>query len=140
MGKRHPEEEKRHIQELAQQGHTDESIAQQLGRSTNAIQNHRHRINIKTQTTQTIQYLKLEKQKLQHQTHQIERKLRQLQQRRNQIQQALQVEEIHFNQKLVTELNRLKYRKPELFTLTAEEQLSKLTAQLASSFIRWLIE
>ena len=54
MGKRYTEEEKRHIQELAQQGYTDESIAQQLGRSTNAIRNIRHRTNIKTRETKTI--------------------------------------------------------------------------------------
>ena len=54
MGKRYTEEEKRHIQELATQGHTDEAIAQQLVRSTNAIRNIRHRNHILTMETQTI--------------------------------------------------------------------------------------
>jgi transposase-like protein len=43
LGKRYTEEEKRLIQELVTQGHTDQSIPQQLGRSTNAIRNMRHR-------------------------------------------------------------------------------------------------
>ena len=65
MGKRYTEEEKRQIQELAAQGYTDEVIAQQLGRSTNAIRNHRHRTNIKTRETETIKQLKEKKHTLQ---------------------------------------------------------------------------
>ena len=140
MGKRYTEEEKRQIQELADQGHTDESIAERLGRSTNAIRNIRYRDNIKTRETQTIQQLKEKIQALQQQNQQIEYKLRQLEKRRTQTQQALQTEETKFNKKLVTELTRLKDSKPELFTITAEEQMQKLTAQLALSFIRWLME
>jgi len=140
LGKRYTEEEKRQIQELADQGHTDESIAERLGRSTNAIRNIRYRDNIKTRETQTIQQLKEKIQALQQQNQQIEYKLRQLEKRRTQTQQALQTEETKFNKKLVTELTRLKDSKPELFTITAEEQMQKLTAQLALSFIRWLME
>jgi hypothetical protein len=140
LGKRYTGEEKRLIQELAEQGYTDESIAQQLGRSTNAIRNIRNRNNIKTRETQTIQQLKEKKHTLQQQTQQKERILKQLEQRRNQIQEALQAEEAKFNQKLETELIRLKDRKPELCTITAEEQMNHLKAQLASSFIRWLFQ
>ena len=63
MGKRYTEEEKRQIQELAAQGYTDEVIAQQLGRSTNAIRNHRHRTNIKTRETETIKQMQRQIQK-----------------------------------------------------------------------------
>ena len=38
------------------------------------------------------------------------------------------------------ELRRLKSTKPELFKITEEEQMGKLTVQIATSFIRWLIE
>jgi hypothetical protein len=60
------------------------------------------------------------KQKLQRKTNQVEYELRNLEKLRNQIQQALQTEEIHFNNKLA-ELTKLKDRKPELFIITAEE-------------------
>ncbi|MFC1804057.1 helix-turn-helix domain-containing protein [Thermoproteota archaeon] len=139
MGKRYSEEEKRRIQELTQQGHTDESIAQQLGRSTNAIRNIRHRNNIKTRETRTIQQLNTEKQKLTQQTQELEHKLRQLEKRRDQLTQALQIEEKTFYKQIETTLIRLKDQKPELFTITEQEQISKLTAQLAGAVIRWLI-
>ena len=140
MGKRYTEEEKRQIQELTQQGHTDEAIAQKLNRSTNAVRNIRHRANIKTQTTETIQQLQDKRQTLKKQTQQLEQELKQLQTRRDQTHQALQVEEKQLMMKLETELNKLKETKPELFTITLEEQINKLTGQLATSFIRWLLE
>jgi predicted transcriptional regulator len=140
VGKHYTEQEKRRIQELAQQGYTDEAIAQQLGRSTNAIRNIRHRDNIKSSEIQSIHQLKETKQTLEQQTQQTEYELKKLEQRRNQIQRALQMEQTQLNQKLEIELTRLKDTKPELFTITAEEQLIKLTAQLGASILRWLFE
>ena len=140
MGKRYTEEEKRSIQELAKQGYTDEAIAQQLGRSTNAIRNIRHRHNIKSKEIKSINELRENKQTLQKQTKQLEKELKQLTKRRAQIYQALQVEETQFNKKIEKELTKLKDRKPELFTITFEEQMAKLTSQLAVSFVKWLIE
>ena len=167
MGKQYSEEEKRQIQDLAEQGHTDESIAQQLGRSTNAIRNirhrtniktkqnkniqqlnrstnairnYRHRSNIKTKETNSIQLLKQEKQKLTRQTQEIEKQIRQLETRRDQIKQATQMEEENFKTKLEAELVQLKNTKPELFEITGQEQLTKLTVQLGISLIRWVFE
>ena len=85
MGKRYTEEEKSHIQELADQGHTDESIAQQLGRSTNAVRNYRHRTNIKTKQTKTIQQLNQENHDLTRQTQEILKQLRQLEAKRDKV-------------------------------------------------------
>jgi len=76
LGKRYTEEEQRHTQELVEQGHTDESIAQQLGRSTNAIRNLRHRNSITTKETINIEQLKQEKQELNKQTQEIYKLLR----------------------------------------------------------------
>ena len=140
MGKRYTEQEKQLIQELANQGSIDESIAQQLGRSTNAIRNIRHRTNIKTKETTSIQQLKQEKQKLQQQTQETSKRLRQLETRRDQIKQALQAEEENFKTKLEAELVQLKNIKPELFEITDQEQLAKLTTQLGISLIRWVFE
>jgi transposase-like protein len=133
VGKRYTEEEKHRIQELAQQGYTDESIAQQLGRSTNAIRNIRHRNNIKIKETKTIRQLK-------QQTRELEQRLNQLNRNQSQIRIALQVEDQTFRNKIETELIKLKTQKPELFYITEHEQLSQITTQLATSFIRWLLE
>ena len=113
----------RRIQELADQGLTDESIAQQLGRSTNAIRNYRHRTNIKSKESITIQQLKQEKQKLTKQSQEIEKQIKQLETRAR-----------------AAELINLKNRRPELFEITGQEQLAKLTAQLGLSLIRWVFE
>jgi transposase len=83
LGKRCTEEEKRRIQELTQQGHTDQSIAQQLGRSTNAIRNIRHRTNIKTKETRTIKQFKHEKQELTRKTQELEQNVIELKNQRS---------------------------------------------------------
>lgn len=82
MGKRYTEEEKRRVQELANQGYTHEAIAKQLGRSTNAIRNHRHRNQIQTKTTQTIRKFTETKQTLIKQTRELEQKIAQLENKR----------------------------------------------------------
>lgn len=140
MGKHYTEEEKRQIQELAQQGYPYVSIAQQLGRSTNAIRNIIHRDNIKTQTTQTIQQLQEKKLTLQQQTQQIKQELMLLEKSRNQIQHALKIEENQFTENLEREIIRLRVKKPELFTITFQDQINKLTGELATSIIRWLLK
>ena len=133
MGKRYTEEEKQLIQELTNQGYTDESIAERLGRSTNAIRNLRHRTNIKTRETKTIQQLK-------QQVWELAQRRIQLEQRIGLLTKTHQIEEDKFRNRLESELIRLKDRKTELFHITGQEQLSKLTAQLGISIIRWLIE
>jgi hypothetical protein len=133
VGKRYTEEEKQLIRELATQGHTDQTIAQQVKRSTNAIRNYRHRTNIKTRETKTLQHLK-------QQTRELEQKRTNLEQRIGLLTKTLQIEENRFRNRLQTELIKLKDRKPELFYITGEEQFSKLKAQLVTSAIRWLIE
>ena len=140
MGKKYTEEEKRHIQELTRQGYTDEYIAQQINRSTNAIRNIRHRNGIKTRETKTIQQLKQDKQSLTQQTQKLDYKLRQLERQRDQLRKALQLDGSVFKNKLETELIILKDQRPELFQITGEEQLAKLTTQLGISVLRWLLE
>ncbi len=133
MGKRYTEQEKHRIQELAEQGHTDESIAQQLSRSTNAIRNYRHRTNIKVKESTSIQQLK-------QQTHELDQKKVKLEKRIRSLRKKRQIEEDEFQQRLENELIRLKDSNPELFQITAQEQISKLTVELGSSILRWLIE
>ena len=60
--------------------------------------------------------------------------------RRDQVRQTLQIEETKLNRRLETALIRLKDQKPELFKITEQEQINKLTGELATSVIRWLLE
>ena len=132
MGKRYTEQEKQRIQELANQGHPDESIAQQLNRSINAIRNIRHRTNIKTKEINSIQQLKQQTQILEQKRIKLENRIRPLI-------KTGQIEEKALRQRLELELIRLKDAKPELFEITAQDQLTKLTVELGTTFLRWLI-
>ena len=133
MGKRYTEQEKQLIQELSNQRHTDETIAQQLNRTTYAIRNYRHRTNIKTKETTSIQQLK-------QQTHELDQKRIKLENRIRPLRKTRQIEEEEFQQRLENALIRLKDSKPELFQITAQEQLTKLKVELGTSIIRWLIK
>jgi hypothetical protein len=62
-----------------------------------------------------------------------------LEQRIGLLRKTREIEEDEFKNKLETELIKLKDRKPELFTITAQEQLYKLAAELGRSIIRWLM-
>ena len=86
LGKRYTEQEKHRIKDLATQGYTDESIAQQLGRSTNAI---RHRTNIIIKETASIQQLK-------QQTHELDQKRIKLENRIRPLRKTRQIEEDEF--------------------------------------------
>ena len=139
MGSKYTQEELQEIQVLAEQGYSNQQIADKLGRTPAAIRNTRHRNKIKTQTRQTIQTLKTQQQNLTQTTRQLQTKLASLQSRHRQVKQALRLDEETLNRKLEYALRQLKYQKPELFHITVEEQIGKLTAQLAGHLIKWLI-
>ena len=108
--------------------------------SYTSARNIRHRTNIKTRETKNIQDLNRQNQKLNKQAQETEKRLRQLEARRDQVRNALQIEEITLNKRLESELIRLKDQKPELFTITKQDHVNKLTGVLATSVIRWLLE
>jgi hypothetical protein len=89
--------------------------------------------NIKTRETKTIKQLK-------QQTRELEQKRRKLEQRITLLMKNHRIEEDRFRHRLEAELTRLKDKKPELFHITEQEQIAKLTVQLGISFIRWLFE
>ena len=77
------------------------SLAQQLGRSTNAIRNYRHRTNIKIKESTSIQQLK-------QQTQELDQKRIKLENRLDHLRKTRQIEEEGFQQRLENELIRLK--------------------------------
>ncbi|MFC1803593.1 hypothetical protein ACFL0D_06470 [Thermoproteota archaeon] len=60
--------------------------------------------------------------------------------KRSQLRKAPQAEDQEFKNKLEGELIKLKDRKPELFYITGQKQLSKIKTQLGISVIRWLFK
>ena len=139
MGKRYTKEEIIQIQILTQKGHTIKDIANVLGRPEAGIRNIRHRTKIKFETRETIKSLRYERRTLNQQVQDLRWELSSLQTRRDQITKVLLIEEKALYQKLYNALQNLKDYKPELFQITLEEQIAKITIQLAGTFIRWLI-
>lgn len=138
MGKRYTKEEINQIQALTNDGLTDGQIAIRLNRTENAIRNLRHRTKLKTETRESIESLKREGRNLNQEVQELRRKLSSLQTRKQQVSKALHTVEQALYQKLYTVLQKMKDQKPELFYITAEEQIAKITVQLAGPFLRWL--
>ena len=139
MGKRYTIEEIDQIQVLTDEGLTDGQIATRLNRSENAIRNLRHRTKLRTETRETIESLKRERRTLNEKIRDLRRELSSLQTRQQDISKALQIEEQALNQKLYDALRKMKEHKPELFHTSVEEQIAKITVQLAGSLLRWLV-
>jgi predicted nuclease with TOPRIM domain len=139
VGKRYTQEEIDQIQVLTSNGLTDGQIATRLNRSENAIRNLRHRKKLKAETKQTIESLMRERRTINEKIRDLRWEISKLQTRKEEVSKALQIEEQTLYQKLYNALNKMKDKKPELFYISVEEQIAKITVQLAGSFLRWLI-
>jgi DNA-binding CsgD family transcriptional regulator len=138
LGKQYTKEEINQIQVLTNEGLTDGQIATRLNRSENAIRNLRHRTKLKTETKQTIESLKRDRRTLNKKVRELRWEVSSLQTRKEEVSKALHIEELTLYQRLYTALQRMKDQKPELFQITIEEQIAKITVLLGSSFVKWL--
>jgi len=139
LGSQYTLEETEEIQNLVNLGYTNQQIADKLGRTTAAIRNIRHRNKIKTQTKQTITNLRDKRTKLNQEIKTLQSQIVKMETRHRQLTKAMQTNETTLNNKIETRLRQLKYQKPELFHITGEEQIVKLTGELATHIIKWLI-
>ena len=139
MGLRYTQEEIHEIQALIDEGLTNKQIATRLNRSEAGIRNIRHRTKLKTQAKKTLQTLLQKEKELTNRTSRLQREVDILTTRQDEIRSVLRINEQALNQRLQTALTRLKDHKPELFHITAEEQLVKLAGELSGYFIKWLI-
>ena len=139
MGLRYTLKETEEIQALAKQGYTNQQIADKLGRTQAAIRNIRHRNKIKTQTRQDINTLRSQRTRLNQEVKTLQAQTVKLETRHRQVTKALQTNEATLNNRLETRLRQLKYQKPELFKISTEDQIAKLTGELATHLIKWLI-
>jgi len=93
LGTRYRPEEIEEIQILAEQGYSNQQIADKLGRTQAAIRNIRHRNKIKTQTQNTIETLTNQKTTLNKTTQKLQTQITYLQSRHRQVKKALQLDE-----------------------------------------------
>ena len=140
MGKRYSREELEQIKALAREGLSSKEIATSLGRTEAGIRNIRHRVKIRADTQDSIHSLSSERNSLRLSVMGLRREVSVLQARRNAISKLLQTEVETLKTRLQRTLLNLKDQKPELFQITGEEQILKLTGQLLGSFLRWLIK
>jgi len=127
VGKRYTKDEFGLIQALNIEGFTDREIAVKLGRTEDSIRNMRFRYKLKTKTKTSLETLRNEKINLQTEVVKLKRDVTSIQLRKQVITKALQTDETTLNNRIKTTLREMKYRKPELFHITGEEQPSKKT-------------
>ena len=139
LGRRYTPEEIQQIQALIDEGLTNRQIAARFNRSEAGIRNIRYRNKLKTETTKNIQTLLHQERELNTQISRLQKEVEILATRREKIQLVLRVQEQILNKKLQKALTRLKDTKPELFQISAQEQLGKLAGELSKVFIKWLI-
>ena len=139
MGRRYTLDEINQIQALLDEGLTNRDIATRLSRSEAGIRNIRHRTKLKTDSTKNLQTLLENERELTDQKSRLQREITTLTGRRDELRSVLRMDEQVLNQRLQTALIKLKDEKPELFRITAEEQLTKLMGELTGVFIHWLI-
>lgn len=114
-------------------------IAAQINRTEHGIRNQRHRMKLETDTRASLQSLLKEKKTLNKQASNLRREVETMKSRHIIISKILDTQEEVLNQRLTTALTRLKDRRPELFTISPQEQIGKLTGVLITAFIKWLV-
>jgi predicted nuclease with TOPRIM domain len=140
VGKRYSREEIDQIQALVTEGYTDREIAERLSRTADGIRNIRHRMKLQAETRESLKSLVYEERALSEKMNDLRIEVSSLQARRKDVSKVLSLEEQALNSRLESALRRLKDQKPELFSISVEEQLGKIAGLLGGAFIKWLIE
>jgi DNA-binding CsgD family transcriptional regulator len=139
VGRRYTKEEIKQIKALAEEGLTNQDIAERIGRPEAGIRNLRHRIQLKTSMRETVRSLRQDIRQLRRTKADLAQEIKILNRRHQDITVALQQDELTLHRRLWTTLTRMKYEKPELFHITTEEQIGKLVAELAGPFLKWIL-
>ena len=108
-------------------------------RAEAGIRNLKHRMKLKTTTKKTISSLRHEIQQLKQEKTGLLRDISSMHRRRTDISKALQADEATIQQRLTSTLTKMKDEKPELFNITLEEQIGKLTGEIAVNFLKWIV-
>ena len=93
MGKRYTKEEIKDIKALAEEGLTNQDIAERIGRPEAGIRNLRHRIQLKTSTRETVRSLRQDIRQLRKTKADLAQEIKPLERRHQDITTALQQDE-----------------------------------------------
>ena len=145
MGRRFNGAEREHIGKLVSEGLTSREIAEKLGRTEAAVRNIRYREGLKTTTANQLPELTRQRDKLRGEVTQLtQRRIwllaenSSIRTRRDQASKAFQLDEETLKTRIQSEIVKLKQQRPELFIMTGQEQLNRLTVELTTTFLRWL--
>ena len=139
MGKRYTGEEISQIQVLTQEGHTIREIAEMMGRPEAGIRNIRHRLKLMAKTHRSLETLRQDEVTLNKHVIQLRRNIQTLDLRRQEVRKVLNTEERALDTKLQTALYKMKDLKPELFNITLEDQIAKMTVELTKTFLKLIV-
>jgi IS30 family transposase len=131
VGKRYTQDEINQIQDLTKEGLTSNEIASRLGRPEAGVRNIRYRLKMKSNQKESLKQLSKDQQQLSEKVNRLKWDFQLLQSRKRTIEKTLQIDEATLNTRLQTALRKLKDTRPELFQITIEEQIGKLTVELA---------
>ena len=146
MGKRFTGAEIEQIKTHVSEGLTNREIAQKLSRTEPAVRNIRYREDIKASTKNQLPLLIRDRDRLTQEIAQLTQRknllsenISGLQVRRGDLSKALQFDESALQARLSKALPELKQKRPELFYISGEEQLAKITENILSALFRYLI-
>ncbi len=142
MGNRYSKEELGSIEPLILEGLTNREIASRLGRSEAGLRNVRYRHKLKRKTEDSIRHLHLQKEKVeseidelkQTKTHLID-ELRPLEEKKNGYENLLTADMESIKDFIEDNLIELKIEKPELFSITGEEQIAIFVGSILKRLI-----
>ena len=142
MGIRYSKEEMDQIQSLVAEGLTSREIASKLGRPEAGIRNIRYRLNLRRRLEDNITSLNKQQKDLQSKINELEKTIEHLtneieilEKKKEQYKSLLNSNKESIKKMMEDHLIELKKEKPELFSITEEEQIAKLVG----NFVKWLI-
>jgi hypothetical protein len=143
LGRRLTSEERGQIKSLVSEGLKNREIAERLDRSEAAVRNIRYRENLKTETANQLPELTRQRRQLQSEVAQLTQRRnillaenRGIQTRSDQTSKTLQLDEETLKTRIQSTLTELKWRQPQLFFITGQEQLNRLTTELTRARLR----
>jgi predicted transcriptional regulator len=145
LGRRFTGPEREQIGKLISEGLTNREIAERLGRTEAAVRNIRYREGLRAATANQLPELTRQRDKLRGEVEQLTQRRTflsaengDIKTRTGQASKALQLNDETLRTRIQSELVQLKQQRPELFIMTGQEQLNRLTVELATTFLKWL--
>ena len=96
-------------------------------------------MKLKTTIKETAKSLRQDIRQLKHTKARLTQNVASMERRHREVSKSLQVDEARLKERLTIALTKMKDQKPELFQITLEEQIGKLAAEIAVTFLKWIV-